>query len=137
MKELLVIDSTIKTYSEDKEDLTLLQIQELKDDLSVALYLMSENYADCKLCYDVAKYYRGVEVAKNMREVLSEAKEGNIKMTQREAEGIALERSEKEFKEEHIADRDFEHIRKIYQTSENVLNSMATRIKIILNEQRS
>ena len=135
MKALETIKNVIEQYSEDKADLTVEQVQELRDDLSTSLFLLADEYADSKMRAEAGEYSRRKAVAEQINILYGTLDDNGKKFTQKSAEGQAIINSNVAYSKEHTATRDYEYMRQIVNTANGVMNSMASRIHIMLREQ--
>lgn len=135
MKALLVIKGAIEQYEADREDLTLEQVQEIRDDISTALYTLSDHYADCKFRSESAEYFRKKAVAEQANALYGELSDNKKKHTQKSAELQAVINSSDSYTKEHAANREYEYIRQIFNTANGVMNGIASRLHILMRNE--
>jgi len=131
MKALTVIQLAVDSYNENKNDLTVEQLQDLRDDISISLVGLAGHFADCKMSADAAEYVRKSKIA-DVKEGLTggfDERTGK-KYTASSTGDQALLKANKEYAKERLANREFDYIRKIFDAANAVMNSMASRINI-------
>lgn len=127
MNTLETLQQEVQKYKQNRKTYDKAALQDIRDTISMCLFDLAEVYADSRFNSERAEFISKLERAKKEEELRG----GVSKLTREQILNRA--RIECASQDEHVseANRDYYYYRTIIETSNNILNSIASRINNI------
>ncbi len=125
------LNTLIKDYSANKDSYDIKKLQSIRENLSLCLHYLANDFTDSQFLSDSAAYIEKNELAK-MRDSLRTVKDEvtNKNYTREQLADLALIKSETFSRAALEAAKEYRRYRLLFETCYQILNSISSRINI-------
>lgn len=134
INNLNILKSSIERYQINHSTYDLKELQEIRDNISLSLFYLSQEYSYLKHKSDTCEYLKKKKFANECESLRNKSDElTGKKLTREQITDRAFLNSTQENEAMIDSERDFFEMKMIFDTSNQILNSISSRINLRKN----
>lgn len=125
------VSELVDNYSENKNSFDSKQLQDLRENISLTLFYLSDSASEALARYERAEHERKMKMAEREQHHRSSSEDGVKAMTVSEAQNLARIDCREEVNQSKEALRQKERVKIILSATQQILNSISSRLHMI------